>query len=116
MNARDALSQGHLKVMVNKYTMVELVIFKRSPKEKEIIFYLPPISKNLQQMERGYFTDREELMIAEPDSLWGKTIYPFLRIYQSKKIQQPLSMGDSTSISFIKEVTIEEKIKKRERG
>ena len=112
MNARDALLQGHLKVIVNKYAMVELVIFKRSPKEKEIIFYLPPISKKLQQMERGYFTDRGELVIEEPDSLWGKTIYPFLRIYQSKKIQQPLDMADSTSISFVKEVTIEEKIKK----
>ena len=112
MNARDARLQGHLKVILNKYAMVELVIFKRSPDEKEIIFYLPPISKNLQQQERDYFTDRGELVIEEPDSLWDKTIYPFLRIYKSKKIQQPLNMADSTSISFIKEVTIEEKIKK----
>lgn len=112
MNARDALLQGHLKIILNKYAMVELLIFKRSPKEKEIIFYLPPISKKLQQQERAYFTDRGELAIAEPDSLWGKTIYPFLRIYTDKKVQQPLSMGDSTSISFIEEVTIEEKIKK----
>lgn len=112
MNARDALLQGHLKIILNKYAMVELLIFKRSPKEKEIIFYLPPISKKLQQQERAYFTDRGELAITEPDSIWGKTIYPFLRIYTDKKVQQPLSMRDSTSISFVEEVTIEEKIKK----
>jgi len=112
MNARDAQLQGHLKIILNKYAMVELLIFKRSPKEKEIIFYLPPISKNLQEQERGYFTDRGELAIIEPDSLWGKTIYPFLRIYTDKKVQQPLNIRDSTSISFIEEVTIEEKNKK----
>lgn len=112
MNARDAMLQGHLKIILNKYAMVELLIFKRSPKEKEIIFYLPPISKNLQQEERGYFTDRGELAVAEPDSLWGKTIYPFLRIYTDKKVQQPLNIRDSTSISFVEEIVIEEKIKK----
>ena len=112
MGVRDARLQGHLKVILNKYAMAELLIFKRSNDEKEIIFYLPAIPKTLQAQEREYFTDRGELVIEEPDSLWGKSIRPFLRIYQSKKIQRPLNMADSTLISFVEEVTIEEKIKK----
>jgi len=112
MNARDARLQGHLKVILNKYAMVELLIFKRSPDEKEIIFYLPPIPKKLQQQERGYFTDRGEMLVEDPDSLWGQKIIPFHRIYTDQNIQQPLSMRDSTNISFVKEVTVEEKIKK----
>ncbi len=115
MNARDARLQGHLKVILNKYNMVEALIFKRSPNEKEIIFYLPAIPGKLKEMEQAYFTDRGELVFESPDSLWGKSFYPFLRIHTDARVQERLRMGDSTSISFVKTVTIEEKDKKKKK-
>lgn len=116
MNARDARLQGHLKVIQNKYGMVEAVIFKRSPNEEEIIFYLPAIPGKLKDMEKEYFTDRGELVIESTDSLWGKKFYPFLRIHTDARVQERLRMGDSTSISFIKTITIEEKDKKKKKS
>jgi hypothetical protein len=112
MNARDARLQGHLKVVVNKYGMVETLIFKRSPNEKEIIFYMPAIPGKLNESEKSFFTDRGELAIASNDSLWGKTVRPFLRIHKDAHVQERLRMGDSTSIRFIEKVTVEEKKKK----
>ena len=116
MNARDARLQGHLKVILNKYSMVEAVIFKRSPNEKEMIFYLSAIPGKLKDMEQAYFTDRGELAIESPDSLWGKSFHPFLRIHNDAKVQERLRMGDSTSISFVKIITIEEKDKKKKKS
>lgn len=113
MNARDARLQGHLKLILNKYSMVEALIFRRAPQEPEIIFYQAPISTKLNNMEREYFTDRGELIIEDTDSLWGKSIYPFFRIHLDRNVQEPLDMGDSTSITFIKEIIIEEKEKKK---
>lgn len=115
MNARDARLQGHLKVILNKYSMVEALIFKRSPGEKEIIFYLSAIPGKMKEMEQTYFTDRGELAIEAPDSLWGKSFRPFLRIHTEARVQERLRMGDSTSISFVKTILIEEKDKKKKK-
>jgi len=116
MNARDARLQGHLKVILNKYGMVETLIFKRSPTDKELIFYLPAIPGKVKEDEKKYFTDRGELVIAAPDSIWGKKMYPFLRIHTADRVQERLHMKDSTSISFIEEITIEEKeVKKKKK-
>ncbi len=115
MNARDARLQGHLKIILNKYSMVEALIFKRSPSEKEIIFYLPAIPGKLNQQEKAYFTDRGELVVEKTDSLWGKKFFPFLRIHNEARVQERLQMGDSTSISFLKTVTIEEKDKRKKK-
>ena len=116
MNARDARLQGHLKVILNKYAMVEALIFRRAPQEPEIIFYMGPISTKLNKMEREYFTNKGELIIEEIDSLWGKKIYPFIRIHLDRNIQEPLEMGDSTSITFIKQITFEEKEPKKSKN
>lgn len=114
MNARNARLQGHLKVIQNKYGMVEALIFKRSSNEKEIIFYLSPISKGLQQKEKAFFTDRGELIIEDKDSIWGTTIRPFLIFHSDETVQQRLQLRDSTYITFTEEVTIEEKeVKKK---
>jgi hypothetical protein len=115
MNARDARLQGHLKVILNKYSMVEALIFKRSPNEKELIFYLSAIPGKLKEMEQTYFTDRGELAIESPDSIWGKSFRPFLRIHTDARVQERLRLGDSTSISFMKTITIEEKDKKKKK-
>lgn len=116
MNARDARLQGHLKVIQNKYGMVEALIFKRSPDDKEIIFYQTAITEKLKEQEREYFTDRGELVIEEQDSLWGKTIYPFLIIHEDAKVQQRLRAKDSLGITFVEEITIEEKEVKKKKS
>lgn len=113
MNARDARLQGHLKVILNKFSMVEVIIFKRSPDEKEIIFYLTPISKKLRDTEKAYFTDRGETILTGQDSLWGKSIQPFLIIHEDERVQQRMRMEDSLSILFVEEIKIVEKEKKR---
>lgn len=113
MNARDARLQGHLKVILNKYSMVEALIFKRSPTEKEIIFYLSAIPGKMKEAEQAYFTDRGELAIESTDSLWGKSFRPFLRIHTEARVQERLRMGDSTTISFVKTVIVEEKDRKK---
>jgi hypothetical protein len=116
MNARDARLQGHLKVILNKYSMVETLIFKRSPTDKETIFYLPAIPSQVKEQEKAFFTDRGEMAIAHPDSIWGKKFHPFLRIHTNDRVQERLRMKDSTTISFIEEITIEEKeVKKKKK-
>ncbi len=116
MNARDARLQGHLKVILNKYGMVETLIFRRSPSDKETIFYLPAIPGKLKDEEKAYFTDRGELVFEEPDSIWGKKFHPFFRVHTLDKVQERLRMKDSTSISFVEEITIEEKdVKKKKK-
>jgi hypothetical protein len=113
MNARDARLQGHLKVILNKYAMVELLIFKRSPDEKEIIFYQTPIGKARLEQEKAFFTDRGELPLLDKDSIWGESIRPFHIIHEDARVQQRLEMIDSFTISFIEETRIVEKEKKR---
>ncbi len=114
MNARDARLQGHLKVILNKYSMVEALIFKRSPDDKEIIFYQLPLTKEKKGEEKSYFTDRGETIVEHRDSIWGLEIHPFHIIHESEKVQQRLQMADSTYITFTEEVTIVEKeIKKK---
>jgi len=116
INARDARLQGHLKVIQNKWGMVEALIFRRSPNEEEVIFYLPPIPGKLNDQERDYFTDRGEVFIENTDSLWGKVIRPFFRVHLDRNIQEPLEMNDSTSIAFVREIVVEEKKKKGKKG
>jgi hypothetical protein len=113
MNARDARLQGHLKVILNKYSMVEALIFKRSPNEKEIIFYQTAIPGKVNEEEKAFFTDRGELVIESTDSLWGKTFYPFLRIHKDANVQERLKMKDSTSVTFIETITVVEKDAKK---
>ena len=114
MNARDARLQGHLKVIQNKYGMVEALIFKRSTNDKEIIFYLLPISGDLMEKEKEYFTDRGELAIEDKDSIWGTTVRPFHIMHLRENVQQRLQMADSTYFTFTEEISIEEKeVKKK---
>lgn len=111
INARDARLSGHLKVILNQWSQAEAVIFKRSPEDAEMIFYLAVIPEKLRKSEAAFFTDWEESVLAHPDSLWGKTIRPFFRVHTESGIQERLQMADSTGISFVEEITIEEKTK-----
>lgn len=114
MNARDPTVQGHLKVILNRKAQVEALVFKRSNKDSEIIFFQAPITEALYNQETEYFTDKYDLQIEEQDSIWGQKIYPFLRIHQDEGgIQERLTIADSTCIEFVEKVTIIEKKKKK---
>jgi len=114
MNARDPTVQGHLKVIVNRRAQVEALVFKRSNKEKEMIFFQAPITEDLYNQEKAYFTDKNEIQMEEQDSVWGLKVYPFMRIhYDQGGVQERLQISDSTSIEFVEKVTIIEKKKKK---
>jgi hypothetical protein len=115
MNARDATIQGHLKVIVGKNQYPQAVIFLRSNKEKEIIYYLPEVPKDLFEKERKYFTDKNEQVFIHQDSIYGKTLRPFFIYHQEKHTQERLEMKDSCSIKFIEKVTIIDKTKKKDK-
>ncbi|MCB0706097.1 MAG: hypothetical protein KDC34_12330, partial [Saprospiraceae bacterium] len=94
MNARDARLQGHLKVILNKYGEAEAVVFRKSPDDPEMIFFIPQLSTTKRNLERAYFTDRGELEIPDPDSLWGARIIPIMRIHKDKEgVQERLQGG-----------------------
>ena len=114
MNARNPALQGHLKVILNSKRQVEALIFKRSTKEKEIIFHLPALTEELRTKEEAAYTDRNELVIANADSIWGHTIKPFLVIYKENGIQDKLPSADSVMIKFETRTTIiEKKVKEK---
>ncbi len=114
MNARDPMIQGHLKMVLNQFDQVEALIFKRSNKEDEIIFFQAAIAKDDNEKDRNYFTDRFEIPIEDQDSLWGKQVVPFFRIHADRgKIQERLQASDSTVISFVEKITFEEKTKEK---
>ncbi|MGK0366540.1 MAG: hypothetical protein ACI85O_003614 [Saprospiraceae bacterium] len=112
MNTRDARIQGHLKIILNRRGQVNALIFRRSQKDPEIIFTLPEVDEDMNAAETEYFTDLREMEIENPDSIWGTTIYPFLRIHQESGIQERLFDYDSTFVNFEEVITIEEKVKK----
>jgi hypothetical protein len=113
MNARDPTIQGHLKIILTKYGHVDALVFKRSTKEKEIVFYLPEIPNNLRLVEKEYFTDRFEIPLKDIDELWGQSFRPFLRIHDNQNIQERLQMKDSTIITFIEKII---RTEKKQRG
>ena len=112
MNARDATLQGHLKVIADEVGNVEAVVFRRSHKDPEMIFFQNEIPEDLNAEEEAFFTDRNELIIEDPDSIWGKSINPFLVIHHNG-IQDRLLMSDSTIISFGRTLRFEDKHQKK---
>ncbi len=114
MNARDPTLQGHLKVILTKHAQVEALVFKRSNKDKEIIFFQAQMPEKLWEEEKAYFTYKYDYEVSNPDSLWGQKFYPFLRIHRDEGgVQERLQIADSTSIEFIEKVTLIEKKKKK---
>lgn len=116
MNARDPTLQGHLKIILNKKREVEALVFLRSNKDKETIFYIANIPADLAKKESAYFTDRGERTIFHADSLWGKTIRPFMTIHSQNNIQERIQMRDSASIKFVEKITIIDKTKKKDKA
>jgi len=111
MNARDPTIQGHLKIVVDQIGQVEGLIFKRSNKDKEVIFFLRMIPKEVDEAEAAYFTHKGEKQIKNLDSLWtGVHIRPFLRVFHNMGgVQQRILPADSVYLNFYEITTIEEK-------
>lgn len=116
MNARDPTIQGHLKIVLNDKNQVDVLVFKRSRKEKEIIFFQAKLPEDMKSKEAEYFTDLGDVIIESTDSLWGKTVYPFLKIHEDENVQQRLDVEDSTSITFIETITMIDKSKKHKKS
>lgn len=115
MNARNPTLQGHLKIVLNKSKQVEAVIFKRSAKEKEIIYHIAKLNEIQRNNELSYFTDKGEMIIESPDSLYGKTIYPMTVIFSGSGIQDKFAFSDSVFVKFETKTTIIEKIIKEKK-
>ena len=114
MNARDPMVQGHLKLILNQRNQVEALIFKRSNRDDEMIFFQMPITEKAFETDKAYYTDRFELRIEDQDSLWGKQIRPFFRVHLDQgSIQERLQPRDSTVISFTEEIILMEKVKEK---
>ncbi len=113
MNARDPTIQGHLKIILTRANQVEALVFKRSNKDKEIIFFLPELSESQNKKEADFFTDRYEIELEHMDSIWGKSIQPFFLHHLDKNVQQKLLERDSTQISFEEVYRVINKAKKK---
>lgn len=115
MNARNPTLQGHLKIILNKSKQAEAVIFKRSAKEKEVIYHIAKLNEDQRNKELNYFTDKGEMIIDSPDSLLGKTIFPMTVIFKESGIQDKFSYSDSVFVKFETKTTVIEKIIKQKK-
>ena len=113
MNARDPTIQGHLKIVLNNRDQVDALVFKRSVKEKEILFFQAQISESLRDKEDKYFTGKWEEVVETKDSVWGNVIRPFMQIHLDQNVQERLQPSDSMSIEFIETITVIDKSKKK---
>jgi len=112
MNSRDPRMQGHLKVILVNKVYVDALVFKAHKDDTEKIFMLPEMTDNLWESEKAYFTDKYDMVLEDADSIWNKTVTPFLRAQMTgNKVQQRLQTADSTYFNFIEEVKITDKSK-----
>jgi hypothetical protein len=117
INARNPTIQGHLKVVLNNRAQVDALIFKRTNKEQEVIFYQAQMPENQRNEEDAFFSGRWEQQLEDKDSIWGTSIRPFFRIHENQRgIQERLRFVDSTSIEFIQTVKIVDKRKKKKKN
>jgi len=112
MNARDPKLQGHLKIIKLK-SFVDALVFKASNDAKEMIFLLPEIGKTLQESEKAYFTDRNEITLEHEEDIWGTELNPFFKIFMPKRVYQRVQKSDGVNINFIVTETTVEKGKKK---
>jgi len=112
MNARDPKQQGHLKVIMLK-EFVDALVFKAHNDAPEMIFLLPEIDKGLNESEKKYFTDKNEILLEHEDEIWGQEINPFFKTVMPKRLYQRLQKDDNVKVSFIEIENIIEKGKKK---
>ena len=117
INARNPAIEGHLKVVLNNRAQVDALIFKRTNKDQEVIFYQAQMPENQRNEEDAFFSSRWEQELEDKDSIWGTSIRPLFRIHENQRgIQERLRFADSTSIEFIQTVKIVDKRKKKKKN
>ena len=94
INSVDARLQGHLKIIINKYYEAEALVFKRSPSEPEVIFYMSLIPKERRSIEKNFFTNWNQLGYTQQDSLWFTELRPFSKIFRQEKVNKRLTIED----------------------
>lgn len=104
MNARSPELQGHLKVILNNKKQVDALIFRRSAKDQEIIYFQAKMSAVIAEKEEQYFTDKGEFIIYDETDLWGKSFRPFFRIFKGGTHERVYS-ADSVKVNFIRKVS-----------
>ncbi len=113
LDAKDPANQGSLKVIIDDNQYIDAYIFRRSRNADEIIYYQKGLSARQKESNKEFFTDENELILAEDADLWGKTIRPFFVLTRS--ICHRLYPQDSVSFQFIEEIVVKEKPKKEEK-
>lgn len=101
MNARSPELQGHLKVVLNDKKQVDALIFRRSAKDQEIIYFQAKIPSLIAEKEKKYFTDKGELIVYDETDLWGNSFHPFFRIFSGGAYERVYA-ADSVKINFIR--------------
>lgn len=100
-HARNARLRGYLKIIQNKYGMVESLVFRRAASDVESVFHIAPLPAGQRDAEKEFFTDRGELAIPSVEQLWGHVIRPFMCIHQDSYLQERFSVSDSIEIAFL---------------
>ncbi len=115
MNANNPTLQGHLKIALDNNRQAYGLLFKRSPKEPEMLFELPDIPKQVEDREKEYFSDKNEVIVPHVDSLWTKTFRPFYSFNGESRIQRRLQTSDDVFFTFSMKTTIIDKNKKKDK-
>lgn len=115
MNANNPTLQGHLKIALDNNRCAYGLLFKRSPKEPEILFELPDIPKQVEERDKEYFSDKGEVIIPHIDSLWTKSFRPFYSFNSENRIQRRLQSIDDVYFTFSMKTTIIDKSKKKDK-
>ncbi len=103
MDAQNPSKQGNLKIYLNAKNQVDVLVFKQSRQEEQVVFFNAMIPDATNFNENEYFTDKGELTLTDLDELWGKSVSPF-HILTQQGAQKRVRMKDSLSIEFVRTV------------
>jgi hypothetical protein len=115
MNANNPTLQGHLKIILDNNRQAYGLLFKRSPKDPEILYELPDIPKHIEEREKEYFSDKNEVIVPHIDSLWTKGFRPFYSFNGDNRIQRRIQISDDVFFTFSMKTTIIDKTKKKDK-
>ncbi len=113
LDAKDPANQGSLKVILDDNSYIDAYIFRRSRNSDEIIYYQKGLTARQKDFNKEFFTDENELVLAEDSDLWGKTIRPFFVLTRSSCNR--IYPADSVSFRFIEDVVVKTKPEKEEK-
>lgn len=72
--------QGYLKLIKDGLSRIDIIKFRPSMADAEHTYFVQHTSKEQLDADSKFFTHDEDLTVKTTEELWGKTLYPFLRI------------------------------------